>query len=612
MPMAPVLPSLGLSAPALHKHVVQAAKFGVDAAILTGALLLATGLRLDLPAPAEHWATALLLLPLVLGVQLTALAPGSVSSLVARIGRRITGELVPAAQSPAATTSANKAPISPACPQPGKSQDGERILLVGAGQAGIAALQTMQRSGDGSFHPLGFIDIDPARRGQVVEGLPVHGTLEDLPQLIWSLAVEHVFITLDGASRREIRRVVELCERIHVKVRVIPALLDLLAGNVETTVRSVDIEALLGRDPVVLEQAQLTSFLAGKQVLVTGAGGSIGSELCRQIARFAPASLILVERCEFALWAIERELHASFPGLNLLPRLADVGDRSRMREIFGRERPQVVLHAAAHKHVPLVESNPCEAVKNNILGTRTTAELAGEFGAETFVLVSTDKAVRPTSMMGATKRVAEQVIQRLNGRHATKYLAVRFGNVLGSTGSVVPIFREQIARGGPVTITHPDMVRFFMTIPEAAQLVLQAGALQAGGEIYVLDMGEPVKIVDLARQMIAQCGLKPDDIEIQFTGMRPGEKMYEELSTDDEVLARTRHPKILSGQLSPQRPELERDIEALAILAERGDEAGARRQLARMLPESQLTLLGGPAAPAAVMNPNESMTAVSA
>ncbi|MBL8969853.1 MAG: polysaccharide biosynthesis protein, partial [Myxococcales bacterium] len=274
--------------------------------------------------------------------------------------------------------------------------------------------------------------------------------------------------------------------------------------------------------------------------------------------------------------------------------------------------PQVVLHAAAHKHVPLVESNPCEAIKNNILGTRTTAELAGEFAAETFVLVSTDKAVRPTSMMGATKRVAEQVIQRLNGRHATQYLAVRFGNVLGSTGSVVPIFREQIARGGPLTITHPDMIRFFMTIPEAAQLVLQAGALQAGGEIYVLDMGEPVKIVDLARQMIAQCGLKPDDVEIVFTGMRPGEKMYEELSTDEEVLARTRHPKILSGQLSPQRPELERDIEALAALAERGDEAGARRQLARMLPESQLTLLGGPLAPAAAVTQNQAMTAASA
>ncbi|MBL8976224.1 MAG: hypothetical protein JNK56_36805, partial [Myxococcales bacterium] len=284
MPMTPVLPSLGSSAPTLTRHA-QAAKFGVDAAILTGALLLATGLRLDLPAPAGHWATALLLLPLVLGVQLTALAPGSVSSLVARIGRRITGELVPTAQSPAAVSSANKAPLPPVRPSPGASQDGERILLVGAGQAGITALQTIQRSGDASFFPLGFIDLDPARRGQLVEGLPVHGTLEDLPQLIWSLAVEHVFVTLDGASRREIRRVVELCERLHVKVRVIPALLDLLAGNVETTVRSVDIEALLGRDPVVLEQAQLTSFLAGKQVLVTGAGGSIGSELCRQIAR---------------------------------------------------------------------------------------------------------------------------------------------------------------------------------------------------------------------------------------------------------------------------------------------------------------------------------------
>lgn len=504
--------------------------------------------------------------------QLTGLALAGVSSL---LGRRLA--------LPGSAAIGRAVTTKPA---------GETVLLVGAGSAGISALKELRR-GDAKLRPVGFIDDDPRKQGRSVRGMPVLGTTADLPRLVRSLAVEHVVITLATASRRELRRIVEQCAAIPVKVRVVPALLELLEGTVETTVRATDIEGLLGREPVALAQDHLTPFLAGKRVLVTGAGGSIGSELCRQVARFAPARLVLVERCEFALWAIERELRASFPGLDLVPRLVDVGETTSMREVFAHERPQVVVHAAAYKHVPLVESNPCEAIKNNIFGTRTTGELAGEYGAETFVLVSTDKAVRPTSMMGATKRVAELVVQQLGARFTTKYIAVRFGNVLGSTGSVVPIFREQIARGGPVTITHPDMVRFFMTIPEAAQLVLQAGSMQAAGEIFVLDMGEPVRIVDLATNMIKQCGLKPEDIEIVFSGIRPGEKMYEELSTDEEVLGTTRHPKILSGKLGAQRPgELDRNLDGLAALVGHGDDFGARRWLARMLPESQLMLIG--------------------
>ena len=504
--------------------------------------------------------------------QLTGLALAGVSSL---LGRRLA--------LPGSAAIGRAVATKPA---------GETVLLVGAAAAGISALKELRR-GDAKLRPVGFIDDDPRKQGRSVRGMPVLGTTADLPRLVRALAVDHVVITLATASRRELRRIVEQCEAIPVKVRVVPALLDLLEGTVETTVRATDIEGLLGREPVALAQDHLTPFLAGKRVLVTGAGGSIGSELCRQVARFAPERLVLVERCEFALWAIERELRASFPRLNLVPRLVDVGETTSMREVFAHERPQVVVHAAAYKHVPLVESNPCEAIKNNIFGTRTTAELAGEYGAESFVLVSTDKAVRPTSMMGATKRVAELVVQQLGARFTTNYIAVRFGNVLGSTGSVVPIFREQIARGGPVTITHPDMVRFFMTIPEAAQLVLQAGSMQAAGEIFVLDMGEPVRIVDLATNMIKQCGLKPEDIEIVFSGIRPGEKMYEELSTDEEVLGTTRHPKILSGKLSAQRPgELDRNLDGLATLVGHGDEVGARRWLARMLPESQLMLIG--------------------
>jgi FlaA1/EpsC-like NDP-sugar epimerase len=325
--------------------------------------------------------------------------------------------------------------------------------------------------------------------------------------------------------------------------------------------------------------------------MVTGAGGSIGSELIRQVVPFSPLRLLLVERSEYALYQIEEEMRRTWPTLNVVPVLADVGDGARMRDVFAEYRPQVVIHAAAHKHVPLVESNPGEAVKNNVVGTLTTGELAGEFGAEAFVLISTDKAVNPTSVMGATKRVAELVVQMLDRRFGTAFLAVRFGNVLGSTGSVVPKFRAQIARGGPVTVTHPEMRRYFMTIPEAAQLVLQAGALGVGGEIFILDMGQPVKVVDLARDMIHLSGLTPgEDIEIVFTGMRPGEKLFEELGTSADQVDRTRHEKVFVGKIPQMAPErVMAAVTRMAGVIRDGDGKAVREELQKLIPEAILS-----------------------
>jgi FlaA1/EpsC-like NDP-sugar epimerase len=342
---------------------------------------------------------------------------------------------------------------------------------------------------------------------------------------------------------------------------------------------------------VELDTEAMQEFLSAKVVMVTGAGGSIGSELARQVGRFHPSKLLLVERAEFALFNIATELRNAAPELEIVPLVADVGDDSRMREIFRIHHPHVVVHAAAHKHVPMMEATPTEAVKNNIIGTFTIGKLAGEFGAEMFVLISTDKAVRPTSVMGASKRVAELVAQYLDRRFETRYVAVRFGNVIGSAGSVIPIFREQILRGGPVTVTDPQMKRYFMTIPEAAQLVLQAGALGNGGEIFVLDMGEPVCILELAKDVITLSGLKPgEDIEIVFTGMRPGEKLFEELEMTDEHLTKTRHPKIFIGNIACHPAEtVSAALRQLAILSRKGDDRRLRTVLGNLLPEANLS-----------------------
>lgn len=466
------------------------------------------------------------------------------------------------------------------------------VLLIGAGQAGVMAADEISRRGDTNLEIKGFIDDDPSKLGLVIGGVRVLGSTADLPFLVQQYAIDHVVITIADAPPQEIRRIVDVCASIPIKTRTIPGLYELLQGKVEISrIRNVEIEDLLGRPPVTLDGCDMNRFLSHKSVMVTGAGGSIGSELARQVARFNPSELLLVERAEFALFEIERELRESFPSLRIQPLVAETGDDVRMRGIFARHRPHVVVHAAAHKHVPMMELQPSEAIKNNVLTTQLLGHIAGEFKAEAFILVSTDKAVNPTSVMGASKRVAELVVQDLSQLHyPTRFLGVRFGNVMGSAGSVIPIFRKQIASGGPVTVTHPDMTRYFMTIPEAAQLVLQAGAIGEGGEIFVLDMGEPVKIVDLALQMIRLSGLEPfKDIDISFTGMRPGEKLFEELDKEGESLSRTKHPKIFNGNLRPYpRTELRQFVERLEAAARKGLDVAVRQALSRMLPEAKI------------------------
>jgi FlaA1/EpsC-like NDP-sugar epimerase len=430
-------------------------------------------------------------------------------------------------------------------------------LIVGAGRSGAALAKDMARRSEAELEIRGFIDDDRGKKGGSVNAIKVLGSTSDLPRLVKELEVEQIVIAIDNAQAKEIRRILDVCSTIPVKAQIVPSLNEIAHGRVSVSrVRDVRIDDLLGREPVQLDGDNLNEFLSGRSVLVTGAGGSIGSELVRQIGRFGPGSVLLVERNEFSLFQIGREIENDFPEINFVPLLADIGDEPRMRWIFEKYRPEVIFHAAAHKHVPLMELNAAEAVKNNILATKLVASLAGEYGSNDFVLISTDKAVNPTSVMGASKRVAELVVQNLNQIYPTKYIAVRFGNVLGSAGSVVPIFREQIQEGRAVTVTHRDMSRYFMTIPEASQLVMQAGAIGAGGEIFILDMGEPVRILDLAEDMIRLSGLTPyEDVDIRFTGVRKGEKLFEELEITGENLLKTRHPKIYIGKIATHTNE---------------------------------------------------------
>lgn len=465
------------------------------------------------------------------------------------------------------------------------------VLLIGAGRAGMLAAREIRSRSDLGLEIKGFIDDDPNKLGSVIQGVEVLGSAQDLRRLVRELGIDHVVITVAHASRKSIRNLVAICDEIPIKARIVPGLHEIVGGNVEiSAIRDLRIDDLLGREAVHLDAEDMKRFFVGKSVMVTGAGGSIGSELARQVARFKPSNLLLVERAEFSLFQIDRELRQLSPDVSLVPLVADIGVEARMRRIFNRYQPQVVLHAAAHKHVPMMESNISEAVTNNIIGTHVLGELAGSYGAEVFILISTDKAVRPTSAMGASKRVAELVVQNLNHQYATRYAAVRFGNVIGSAGSVIPIFREQIRKGGPVTVTHPEMMRYFMTIPEAAQLVIQAGMMAEGGEIFVLNMGEPVNIYGLAKDIITLSGLKPfEDIDIIFTGMRPGEKLFEELETAEEHLTKTRHPKIFIGKIAnvPEE-EVRHALQSLAALSKNGHENELRRFLSQIIPEAQL------------------------
>jgi FlaA1/EpsC-like NDP-sugar epimerase len=465
------------------------------------------------------------------------------------------------------------------------------ILLIGAGRAGVMVAKEIQGRSETDLHIAGFVDDAPQKQGSAISGIKVLGTTKQLPQLVRELNIDHVVVSIAEASRADFRRILNICEEIPVKVRTIPCLYEVLQGKVKVSrIRDVQVEDLLGREPVQLDEPEIARFVAGKVVMVTGAGGSIGLELARQVARFRPSAILLVERAEFALFSIDRELRASWPDLDIVPLVADIGRESRMRPIFKKYRPALVLHAAAHKHVPMMEFNATEAVRNNVLATSLLGELAAEFNVEAFVLISTDKAVRPSSVMGATKRTAELVIQDLSNRFATRYVAVRFGNVIGSTGSVIPIFNEQIRKGGPVTVTHPEMTRYFMTIPEAAQLVLQAGAMGQGGEIFILDMGKPVRILDLAQSAITLSGLSPyHDIDIVFTGIRPGEKLFEELELTEEQTSRTQHPKIFIGKINTYPEGKMRDALArLTLLSENGSEVEVRTFLNELLPEARL------------------------
>ncbi|HZH34545.1 MAG TPA: nucleoside-diphosphate sugar epimerase/dehydratase [Pyrinomonadaceae bacterium] len=550
---------------------IEDVKFFLRAA-LTSALILLL-IRFLLPPSFERWQV-----PVSITLMTTVFGFGSVFGL--RMLRRWVYELYERRQNGGVFRK--------------KSAKRKSALFVGAGRMGAIAVKEISRREESGLDIKGFVDDDRQKRGGSVNGVKVLGTTEDLPRLVEEMQISQVILALDRTSGKDVRRVTEICQRIGVKTRIVPSLHEIVDGRVRLErIRDVQIEDLLGREPVELDDKGIGAFLTGKTVMVTGAGGSIGAELVRQVAAFEPGTLLLVERAEFNLFEIDRELRQTFPDLNRVSLIADIADAPRMRDIFDRFRPAVIFHAAAHKHVPLMEQNPCEAIKNNVFATRLIGELAGQSGAEAFVFISTDKAVNPTSVMGASKRVAELVVQSLNQQYsATRYMGVRFGNVLGSAGSVVPIFREQIRKGDPITITHPDMTRYFMTIPEAAQLVLQAGAIGHGGEIFILDMGEPVRIVQLAEDLIRLSGLQPyEDVDIVFTGIRQGEKLFEELETDGEDLMKTRHPKIYIGKIAAYAPN--QVSEMMARFAESVEKAApeeVRSLFNEFLPEAKIEL----------------------
>ncbi len=467
----------------------------------------------------------------------------------------------------------------------------KRVVLIGAGRAGQLTAREIAERPDLGLKVVGFLDDDETKLHTRIQGIDVLGTTAAIPEVVETRAVDEVVISMVQVDGAVVRRVVEQCKAIPIPTKILPGLYEIIGGQVSVSrLRDVTIEDLLGREPVAFGAKTVRAFMQGKVAVVTGAGGSIGSEIARQLASLAPRRLVLIERFENALFEIHRELAARFVDLDLVPRIGDVTCRPRMTQIMNELGCDVVFHAAAHKHVPMMEWNPGEAVKNNVTGTRVMCDVAHEHGASHFVLISTDKAVNPESVMGATKRLAERYVQALAQQSKTAFLAVRFGNVLGSAGSVVPIFKQQIAAGGPITITHPDMRRYFMTIPEATELVLQTATLGRGGEVFILDMGRPVKIIDLARDLIALSGLRQDEVEIVFTGVRQGEKLFEVLSTADEQAEKTRHPKIFVGRIpTAELASVRRDIDLLMATAELGDAESIKDALAAAVPEYKRT-----------------------
>ncbi|MCL0100406.1 polysaccharide biosynthesis protein [Peptococcaceae bacterium] len=465
---------------------------------------------------------------------------------------------------------------------------GKPILIVGAGNAGVLVARELRSHYKGKFNVVGFIDDDPNKKNFKILDLPVLGTRNDIPDIVNKYNISEIIIAMPSVKKKILRNIVEICKKTNAEVKILPGVFELIDGHaVVSQIREVQLEDLLGRSQVRVDLEKISGYLKDKAVLVTGAGGSIGSELCRQVMEFSPKALLLLDNYENNIYDIELELRNKSAEVFIYPLVKDIRDRNAIYAVFEKYKPDVVFHAAAHKHVPLMENNPEEAVKNNVLGTYNVASAADKYFCEKFILISTDKAVNPTSVMGATKRIAEMIIQYLNERSKTCYAAVRFGNVLGSKGSVIPLFKKQIASGGPVTVTHPDMVRYFMTIPEAIQLIIQAGAMAKDGEIFVLDMGEPIRIMDLAKSLIRLSGLEPDeDIEIVITGMRPGEKLYEEPLTAEEGVNATTHERIFIARPSNvDKSLIEKVIKEIIDFKLPEDKHETERFIKRFIPE---------------------------
>ena len=463
----------------------------------------------------------------------------------------------------------------------------KRVLVVGAGGAGALVANEYKKNPQYRKKVVAFVDDSWAKKGIYVSGIKVLGDRYDIPTVVENQRIEEIIIAISELNEIELKKILDECKKTTAQVKIMPGVSEVIDGKFSVKkIRDVDVEDLLGREPIKLDFSGISSYIENKVIMVTGGGGSIGSELCRQIARFNPKELIIFDIYENNAYDLQNELLRKYENLSLKTLIGSVRDRKRLNNIFKEYRPQVVFHAAAHKHVPLMEDSPGEAIKNNVLGTLNTAELASEYGVERFVLISTDKAVNPTNVMGATKRMCEMVIQSIDKESDTEFVAVRFGNVLGSNGSVVPLFKKQIAEGGPVTLTHKDITRYFMTIPEASQLVLQAGAYAKGGEIFVLDMGEPVKIYDLAENLIRLSGYIPnEEIEIKVTGLRPGEKLYEELLMDEEGLSETPHKKIFIGRPGEFKLEkVKNNINMLLDVVKLGNKEKLREKLQEVVP----------------------------
>ena len=464
--------------------------------------------------------------------------------------------------------------------------DAKKVLIIGAGSAGRLIIKELYEKPQLQKKPIGIIDDNKNKLGERIHNIPVIGTCEDIKSIAKDYEVDEIIFSIANIENKRKKEIIEICKSCKCVVKTIPGIYEIIEGKVDIkNIRNVEIEDLLGRETININTKEISNYLENKTILVTGGGGSIGSELCRQIAKVNPKKLILLDIYENNAYEIQQELIRKYKDkLNLEVIVGSIRDENRLDSIFAKYKPEVVFHAAAHKHVPLMEKSPCEAIKNNVFGTKNVALMADKYKVKRFVLISTDKAVNPTNIMGATKRCAEMIIQTMNERSKTEFVAVRFGNVLGSNGSVIPLFKKQIEEGGPITVTHPEVTRFFMTIPEAVSLVIQAGAMAKGGEIFVLNMGESVKIVDLAKNLIHLSGFEPDvDIKIEFSGLRPGEKLYEELLMDEEGLKQTNHNKIFIGKpIDINQEKLEKDLKLLKLAVD-NEEAEAIEYIMKSL-----------------------------